>query len=253
MQNYFHILFQHKNGVIHRDLKAENVFFAHDGTVRVGDFGFSTLSHVHDLLNTFCGSPPYAAPELFQDKQYVGTKVDIWALGILLYFMLAAKMPFNGDTIPSLQKDIVKGQFTFPSRLSGDSRTLIQGILTQNPTERYNIDDIVSSTWMADVIISGEDSGLGSSESTLQKSAETLHKQLKQKLTELGVPFGNLDTLRQDVPRDCISGTYRIILHQLQRNRVETAACNSPNSCYSQQQNDKQSHKSITSKLCIIL
>ena len=242
--------------MIHRDLKAENVFFAHDGTVRVGDFGFSTLSHIHDLLNTFCGSPPYAAPELFQDKQYVGTKVDIWALGILLYFMLTAKMPFNGDTIPSLQKDIVKGQFSFPSQLSTDSRTLIQGILTQNPAERYNIDDILSSTWMADVIISSEDSGLGSSESTLQKSAETLHKQMQQKLTELGVPYSDLNTLRQEVPRDSISGTYRIILHQLQRSQVDTeemVACYSPNSCYGQQQIDKQGHKSITSKLCIIL
>ena len=241
--------------MIHRDLKAENVLFTQDGTVKVGDFGFSTLSHIHDLLNTFCGSPPYAAPELFQDKQYIGTKVDIWALGILLYFILVAKMPFTGDTIPALQKNILKGHFTFPSRLSADAKTLIQGILTQDPTERYNIDDIVGSTWMGDAIINREDSGLGSSESTLQKGAETLHEQLQQKLTELGVPFSDLDTLRQDVPRDSISGTYRIVLHQMQRSQVEeTAVCNSPNSCYGQHQNDnKQSHKSVTSKLCIIL
>ena len=178
--------------------------------------------------------------------------MDIWALGILLYFMLVAKMPFTGDTIPTLQKSILKGQFTFPSRLSADSKTLIQGILTQSPSERFNIDDIVGSTWMGDAIINREDSGLGSSESTLQKGAETLHEQLQQKLTELGMPFSDLNTLRQDVPRDSISGTYRIILHQLQRSQAEeTAVCNSPNSCY--QNDNKQSHKSVTSKLCIIL
>ena len=238
--------------MIHRDLKAENVLFARDGTVKVGDFGFSTLSHSHDLLNTFCGSPPYAAPELFQDKQYIGNKVDIWALGILLYLMLVAKMPFTGDTIPALQKNILKGHFTFPSRISADAKTLIQGILTQNPSERYDIDDIVGSTWMGDAVIGREDSGLGSSESTLQKSAETLHEHLQQKLTELGVPFSDLNALRQDVPRDSVSGTYRIILHQLQRSHAEeTAVCNSPNSCY--QNDNKQSHKSVTSKLCIIL
>ena len=178
--------------------------------------------------------------------------MDIWALGILLYFMLVAKMPFTGDTIPTLQKSILKGQFTFPSRLSADSKTLIQGILTQSPSERFNIDDIVGSTWMGDAIINREDSGLGSSESTLQKGAETLHEQLQQKFTELGMPFSDLNTLRQDVPRDSISGTYRIILHQLQRSQAEeTALCNSPNSCY--QNDNKQSHKSVTSKLCIIL
>lgn len=241
--------------MIHRDLKAENVLFAQDGTVKVGDFGFSTLSRTHDLLNTFCGSPPYAAPELFQDKHYVGTKVDIWALGVLLYFMLIAKMPFTGDTIPVLQKSILKGNFSLPSRLSEDSKTLIKGILTQDPTERYNIDDIISSMWMGDAIIDREDSGLGSSESTLQKGAETLQEQLQQRLTELGVPFGDLNTLRQDVPRDSVSGTYRIILHQLQRNQVEqTASCSSPDSCHSPQQYDiNTGNKNVTSKLCIIL
>ena len=242
--------------MIHRDLKAENVLFTQDGTVKVGDFGFSTLSHTHNLLNTFCGSPPYAAPELFQDKQYIGSKVDIWALGILLYFMLVAKMPFTGDTIPVLQKCILKGQYSFPSRLSEDSKTLIQGILTQNPTERYNIDDIVGSAWMGDVIVGREDSGLGSSESTLQKSAETLQEQLQQRLTELGVPYGDLNTLGQDVPRDSVSGTCRIILHQLQRSQVEhqtTIARSSPNSCYSPKQNINTGRKNTPSKLCIIL
>lgn len=239
--------------MIHRDLKAENVLFAQDGTVKVGDFGFSTLSRTHDLLNTFCGSPPYAAPELFQDKQYVGTKVDIWALGILLYFMLVAKMPFTGDTIPELQKCILNGQFKLPSRLSEDSKTLIQGILTQNPTERYCVDDIVSSMWMGDTIIHHDDSGLGSSESTLQKATETLHEQLQQRLTELGVPFNDLNTLRQDVPRDSISGTYRIVLHQLQRSQTEQIARSSPNSNSPQEGDIYAGRKSVTSKLCIIL
>lgn len=242
--------------MIHRDLKAENVLFAHDGTVKVGDFGFSTLSHTHNLLNTFCGSPPYAAPELFQDNQYIGSKVDIWALGVLLYFMLVAKMPFTGDTMPVLQKCILKGHYSFPSRLSEDSKTLIRGILTQNATERYNIDDIVGSAWMSDTIVGREDSGLGSSESTLQKGAETLQEQLQQRLTELGVPYGDLNTLGQDVPRDSISGTCRIILHQLHRSQVEhqtTTARSSPKSCYSPQQNINTGHKHVTSKLCIIL
>ena len=245
---------QHKNGVIHRDLKAENVLFAQDGTVKVGDFGFSTLSHAHELLNTFCGSPPYAAPELFQDKQYVGTKVDIWALGILLYFMLVGKMPFIGDTIPVLQKCILKGQYHIPSQLSTNVQTLIRGMLTQKPSDRYTMDDIVNSAWMGCAVIGCNDSGLGSSESTLREGVEMLQDQLQQTLTKLGVPFDDLTALQEDTPRDCAAGTYRIVLHQLQRKKAEqtTVACNSPSSQH-RSSGSTEGRRTITSKLCIIL
>lgn len=65
--------------------------------VKLGDFGFSTqvTGNLH-YLNTFCGSPPYASPELFNDDSYIGGPVDIWAMGVLLYFILIGNMPFSG-------------------------------------------------------------------------------------------------------------------------------------------------------------
>jgi serine/threonine-protein kinase NIM1 len=71
--------------------------------VKLGDFGFSCKVDSGMMLNTFCGSPPYAAPELFQDQSYNGAMVDIWALGVLLYFMLVGVTPFRGETVQLLK------------------------------------------------------------------------------------------------------------------------------------------------------
>lgn len=69
-------------------------------------------------LDTFCGSPPYAAPELFSDDHYVGGPVDVWALGVLVYFMVVGNMPFRAPTVPALRSAVLKGDFSLSTHLS---------------------------------------------------------------------------------------------------------------------------------------
>ncbi|XP_069693850.1 serine/threonine-protein kinase NIM1 [Periplaneta americana] len=148
------VQYMHEHDFIHRDIKAENVFYAGPALVKLGDFGFSTqlTTGSGQQLNTFCGSPPYAAPELFRDESYLGAPVDIWALGVLLYFMVTAQMPFKAQTVATLKKHILEGVFTIPGHVSFQCRKVIEGILKKAPRERLGLQEIRNSDWLKGVI-----------------------------------------------------------------------------------------------------
>uniref|UniRef100_A0A8C9WQN7 non-specific serine/threonine protein kinase n=1 Tax=Sander lucioperca TaxID=283035 RepID=A0A8C9WQN7_SANLU len=98
-----------------------------------------------DTLNTFCGSPPYAAPELFRDEHYVGVFVDIWALGVMLFFMVTCTMPFRADTVAKLKRCILEGAYILPSWVPEACQRLIRGILQPIPSERCTVEQMMGS------------------------------------------------------------------------------------------------------------
>ncbi|XP_050077163.1 probable serine/threonine-protein kinase MARK-A [Anopheles maculipalpis] len=139
----------HSLGFVHRDIKAENVLLVSEERIKLADFGFSTqlVNGPWQHLDTFCGSPPYAAPELFSDDHYIGGPVDIWALGILLYFMLEGCMPFKAPTVPLLRTAVLKGEFVISTSLSVPCCRVIQRILVHTPSRRPTIEQLLECQW----------------------------------------------------------------------------------------------------------
>ncbi|CEF59588.1 Protein kinase domain and Serine/threonine-/dual specificity protein kinase, catalytic domain and Protein kinase-like domain-containing protein [Strongyloides ratti] len=206
----------HSKKVIHRDIKAENVIFSQPGWVKLADFGFSCKIKENVMLKTFCGSPPYAAPELFKDQEYYGPGVDIWALGVLLYFMLVGVTPFRGDTVSDLKQTILKGQYNMPDYLTTFAQHVINRMLDINPQRRMTIEDIKKTYWLNDAkfVDSYVQCSLQPDEKELESSpvARTLWNQLH----EYGITKAMMNDAAGKGARNAIIGTYRIVLFQAQ-------------------------------------
>ena len=134
----------HDRKILHRDLKTQNIFVTKNGIVKLGDFGIAKcLNLTLDKAKTVVGTPYYLSPEIVQNKPY-NFKSDIWSLGIILYEMVALKMPFDATSLPMLSLKIIRGSYNpVPSSFSKDIKNLIACMLQVDASKRPSITELL--------------------------------------------------------------------------------------------------------------
>ncbi|ORY30591.1 hypothetical protein BCR39DRAFT_558583 [Naematelia encephala] len=137
----------HRQGVVHRDLKLENVLLDGELHVKLADLGFARENQKGKLLETFCGTTGYASPEMLAGRKYLGEETDVWSLGIILYMLLCGGLPFDDDDERVMKDLIMKGEYEEPEWLSEEARSLIRAILRQDPGQRLTIEGILTHPW----------------------------------------------------------------------------------------------------------
>nr|XP_020482161.2 serine/threonine-protein kinase SIK2-like [Labrus bergylta]XP_029131708.1 serine/threonine-protein kinase SIK2-like [Labrus bergylta] len=137
----------HRHHIVHRDLKTENLLLDANMNIKLADFGFGNFYNAGEPLSTWCGSPPYAAPEVFEGKEYEGPQLDIWSLGVVLYVLVCGSLPFDGHSLPALRQRVTEG-FRIPFFMSQDCENLIRKMLVVDPARRISVAQIKQHRWM---------------------------------------------------------------------------------------------------------
>jgi len=198
----------HRKHVIHRDLKAENLLLNENFDIKVADFGFSNWFEFEGQLDTFCGSPPYAAPELFQGRKYVGPEVDVWSLGVILYVLCTGCLPFDGKDLKEMREVVCRGRYKIPFYLSDPCEKLLRKFLVRDPTKRATLDHVADDAWLNE----------GYETSCLWQADDIDVKEDDEIIKVMEAKFGitrdqTLKSLREDVYDD-VGAIYHLFYHE---------------------------------------
>ncbi|KRZ96675.1 Serine/threonine kinase SAD-1 [Trichinella sp. T8] len=138
----------HAQNICHRDLKPENLLLDERNNIKIADFGMASLQVEGSMLETSCGSPHYACPEVIRGEKYDGKKADVWSCGVILYALLVGALPFDDDNLRHLLEKVKRGVFHIPHFVPPDCQSLLRGMIEVNVAKRMSLDDVFRHPWV---------------------------------------------------------------------------------------------------------
>uniref|UniRef100_A0A3B3BWE9 Si:dkey-16p21.7 n=1 Tax=Oryzias melastigma TaxID=30732 RepID=A0A3B3BWE9_ORYME len=139
--------FCHSHSICHRDLKPENLLLDEKNNIRIADFGMASLQVGDSLLETSCGSPHYACPEVIRGEKYDGRRADVWSCGVILFALLVGALPFDHDNLRQLLEKVKSGVFHMPHFIPPDCQALLKGMIQVDPDKRLSLEAIQKHAW----------------------------------------------------------------------------------------------------------
>uniref|UniRef100_A0A182NPG1 non-specific serine/threonine protein kinase n=1 Tax=Anopheles dirus TaxID=7168 RepID=A0A182NPG1_9DIPT len=140
--------FCHSHSICHRDLKPENLLLDDKNNIKIADFGMASLQPAGSMLETSCGSPHYACPEVIRGEKYDGRRADVWSCGVILYALLVGALPFDDDNLRQLLEKVKRGVFHIPHFVPPDCQSLLKGMIEVNPEKRLTLAEINKHPWV---------------------------------------------------------------------------------------------------------
>nr|XP_017209742.1 serine/threonine-protein kinase BRSK2-like isoform X5 [Danio rerio] len=139
--------FCHSHSICHRDLKPENLLLDEKNNIRIADFGMASLQVGDSLLETSCGSPHYACPEVIRGEKYDGRKADVWSCGVILFALLVGALPFDDDNLRNLLEKVKLGVFHMPHFIPPECQNLLRGMIEVDSGKRLTLELIQKHMW----------------------------------------------------------------------------------------------------------
>ncbi|XP_064457770.1 maternal embryonic leucine zipper kinase-like [Ornithodoros turicata] len=210
------VAYIHYRGYAHRDLKPENLLLDEDQHLKLIDFGLCAKPKggMAAHLDTCCGSPAYAAPELITGQEYLGSQADVWSMGVLLYALVCGFLPFDDDNVALLYKKIKRGEYECPSWLPEDTAELLSQMMEVDPKRRITITALLNHPWVAK----------GHRKPISFKSNYTFNNFDDDALTELAIHYGrskrSIEAELQQWKYDYTTATYILLLFRKQRGKI---------------------------------